>query len=250
MSAADHLDAPTTKANHRIDITDLYAFKSAGGTTLVLNVNPLTSPADSKTARFDSGRHLPVQHRSQPQLLRRCRLPGEVRQHAHAVQRHVVQDYTIKRSTGASARTTAGSGPRSRTARRRPTSARPSGSPTSAAVARPSPVSVTIRSSSTCRASSSSRSSSSPARPTWASSSVASPASTPSRAPTSARSPSRCPNARLGGTGHDGRHLGDRPAAIPRDLPAGRADGPPGDQHGVQQHQRGEGSGQPAATVR
>ena len=54
VSAADHLDAPTTKANHRIDITDLYAFKSAGGTTLVLNVNPLTSPADSKTTRFDT----------------------------------------------------------------------------------------------------------------------------------------------------------------------------------------------------
>ena len=55
VSAADHLDAPTTKANHRIDITDLYAFKSKGGTTLVLNVNPLTSPADTKTARFDTG---------------------------------------------------------------------------------------------------------------------------------------------------------------------------------------------------
>src|SRR5690349_19942316 len=38
VSAADHLDAPTTKANHRLAITDLYAFKSAGGTTLVLNV--------------------------------------------------------------------------------------------------------------------------------------------------------------------------------------------------------------------
>src|SRR2546425_9853925 len=54
VSGADHLDAPTTKANHRIDITDLYAFKSAGGTTLLLNVNPLTSPADTKTARFDT----------------------------------------------------------------------------------------------------------------------------------------------------------------------------------------------------
>ena len=55
VSGADHLDAPTTKANHRIDITDLYAFKSKGGTTLILNVNPLTSPADTKTARFDTG---------------------------------------------------------------------------------------------------------------------------------------------------------------------------------------------------
>ena len=48
VSGADHLDAPTTKANHRIDITDIYAFKSDGGTTLVLNVNPLTSPADTQ----------------------------------------------------------------------------------------------------------------------------------------------------------------------------------------------------------
>ena len=55
VNGADHLDAPTAKADHRIDITDIYAFKSAGGTTLVLNVNPLTSPADSKKARFRTG---------------------------------------------------------------------------------------------------------------------------------------------------------------------------------------------------
>jgi hypothetical protein len=47
VGAADHLDAPTAKHNPQIDITDLYAFKSGGGTTLVLNVNPLTTPAIS-----------------------------------------------------------------------------------------------------------------------------------------------------------------------------------------------------------
>jgi hypothetical protein len=52
VSGADHLDAPTTKADGRIDITDIYAFASTGGTTLVLNVNPLTSPADTNGARF------------------------------------------------------------------------------------------------------------------------------------------------------------------------------------------------------
>ena len=58
------------------------------------------------------------------------------------------------------------------------------------------------------------------------------------------------PNARLGGTGKTVGVWATRPAAIRRGLPAGRADGPPGDQHGVQQHQRREGSGQPPAPER
>src|ERR1700704_4499001 len=52
VAGSDHLDAPTAKHDARIDITDLYAFKSGAGTTLIMNVNPLTSPASSKTARF------------------------------------------------------------------------------------------------------------------------------------------------------------------------------------------------------
>ncbi len=52
-SAADHLDAPAAKADHRVDITDVYAFKAgAGHTTLVLNVDGLMTPADSKVASF------------------------------------------------------------------------------------------------------------------------------------------------------------------------------------------------------
>ncbi len=52
-SASDHLDAPAAKADHRVDITDVYAFKAgAGKTTLVLNVDGLLTPADGKTASF------------------------------------------------------------------------------------------------------------------------------------------------------------------------------------------------------
>jgi hypothetical protein len=42
-SAADHLDSPNAKANHALDITDIYAFDGAnsGNTVLVVNVNPL-----------------------------------------------------------------------------------------------------------------------------------------------------------------------------------------------------------------
>ncbi len=56
VSAADHLDAPAAKADHRVDITDVYAFKSgAANTTLVLNVDGLMTPADSKVAAFRPG---------------------------------------------------------------------------------------------------------------------------------------------------------------------------------------------------
>ena len=52
-SAADHLDAPAAKADHRVDITDVYAFKAgAGHTTLVLNVDGLLTPADGKVAAY------------------------------------------------------------------------------------------------------------------------------------------------------------------------------------------------------
>ena len=52
-SAADHLDAPAAKADHRVDITDVYAFKSsAGHTTLALDVDGFLTPADSKTATY------------------------------------------------------------------------------------------------------------------------------------------------------------------------------------------------------
>jgi hypothetical protein len=43
VGAADHLESPNAKANHALDITDIYAFDGANSkkTVLVLNVNPL-----------------------------------------------------------------------------------------------------------------------------------------------------------------------------------------------------------------
>ncbi len=84
VGAADHLDAPTAKSDHRIDITDIYAFKSTGGTTLVVNVNPLTSPADTKSATLQRQGPVRAQDRYGSERLRRHRLPHQVRQHAHA----------------------------------------------------------------------------------------------------------------------------------------------------------------------
>jgi hypothetical protein len=107
VSAADHLDAPTTKSDHRIDITDLYAFKSAGGTTLVLNVNPLTSPADSPTTRFSTTAI--YQFNIDRNLNGLADLAYRIKFSHTRTQTNgkVIQDYTIKRSTGASARTNA-----------------------------------------------------------------------------------------------------------------------------------------------
>jgi hypothetical protein len=107
VSAADHLDAPTAKTDHRIDITDTYAFRSNSGTTLVLNVNPLTSPADTKTAKFNSN------------AIYQFNIDTNLNAWADVVYRvkfsntkilsdgSVVQDYTVRRSTGASARVNA-----------------------------------------------------------------------------------------------------------------------------------------------
>src|SRR5512144_714474 len=53
VSGADHLDAPAAKADHRVDITDVYGFRSGPSqTTRVLNVDGLMSPTDSRTATF------------------------------------------------------------------------------------------------------------------------------------------------------------------------------------------------------
>jgi len=43
VGAADHLDSPNAKANHALDITDIYAFDAANpaDTVLVVDVNPL-----------------------------------------------------------------------------------------------------------------------------------------------------------------------------------------------------------------
>src|SRR5258706_15146154 len=53
VSGADHLDPPLVKIDARVDITDIYAWRtSPTTTTLALNDNPLTPPADTDGARF------------------------------------------------------------------------------------------------------------------------------------------------------------------------------------------------------
>ena len=54
VGAADHLDSPNAKANHALDITDIYAFDGANSkkTVLVLDVNPLAGVMSG--TRFDT----------------------------------------------------------------------------------------------------------------------------------------------------------------------------------------------------
>ena len=64
VGAADHLESPNAKANHALDITDIYAFDAATSarTVLVMNVNPLagvvsgTSFATNGSYRFNIDR--------------------------------------------------------------------------------------------------------------------------------------------------------------------------------------------------
>lgn len=105
VGAADHLDAPTAKHNPQIDITDLYAFKTGGGTTLILNVNPLTSPANSKTARFSTSAlyqfKIDVNGDAVPDIAYRVKF----RNTRFASDGSVVQDLVVRRASGAAART-------------------------------------------------------------------------------------------------------------------------------------------------
>lgn len=104
VSAADHLDAPTVKTDARIDVTDIYAFKSAGGTTLVMNVNPLTSPADTRSARFRGETlyefKIDTNGDAWADIAYRVRFYNARR----AANGAIIQDYVIKRATGADAR--------------------------------------------------------------------------------------------------------------------------------------------------
>ncbi|MEA2545786.1 MAG: hypothetical protein QOI09_1059 [Chloroflexota bacterium] len=110
VGAADHLDAPTAKSNHRIDITDLYAFKSGAGTTLILNVNPLTTPANSKTVRFSTTAlyefKVDLNGDAVADVAYRVKF-GSTR---FAADGSVIQTYTVRRATGAAARVNAWTG--------------------------------------------------------------------------------------------------------------------------------------------
>ena len=110
VGAADHLDAPTAKSNHQIDITDLYAFKSGAGTTLIMNVNPLTSPANSKTARFSTGAlyefKVDITGDGVADIAYRIKFSAN----RLAGDGAALQTYTVRRATGAAARVNAWTG--------------------------------------------------------------------------------------------------------------------------------------------
>jgi hypothetical protein len=105
VGAADHLDAPTAKHDARIDITDLYAFKSGHGTTLILNVNPLTSPANSKTTRFSTSAMYQIKVDTNGDAVADIAYRIRFNQTRTASDGSVIQTYRIRRATGSAART-------------------------------------------------------------------------------------------------------------------------------------------------
>jgi Domain of unknown function (DUF4331) len=103
VSAADHLDAPTTKTAQRIDITDLYAFKSSGGTTLILNTNPLTSPGDTATTRFRGMAIYQFQIDTDGDAKAEIAYRVKFRNRSTLKDGSVIQDFVVMRDTGKSA---------------------------------------------------------------------------------------------------------------------------------------------------
>jgi len=111
VSGADHLDAPTVKLDKRIDITDVYAFRtSASRTALVLNVNPLLSPASTRPAQFRPSAlyefKLDTNGDSFADIAYRVRFGAPTRLPGSAVR----QTFQVRRATGAAARRTEWSG--------------------------------------------------------------------------------------------------------------------------------------------
>lgn len=104
VGAADHLDAPTAKHNPQIDITDLFAFKSGAGTTLVLNVNPLTTPANSKTTSFSTNALYQFKVDTNGDATADIAYKVYFKDTRMTSDGRVVQTYVIRRATGASAR--------------------------------------------------------------------------------------------------------------------------------------------------
>ena len=107
VSGADHLDSPLVKIDARVDITDIYAWRTGTtSTTLALNVNPLTSPADSKAARFRQASlyefKIDTNADAQADIAYRVRFSGL----RHFSNGTVDQVYTVRRATGAAARRT------------------------------------------------------------------------------------------------------------------------------------------------
>ncbi|HEY3334521.1 MAG TPA: DUF4331 family protein [Candidatus Limnocylindrales bacterium] len=104
VSGADHLDAPAAKADHRVDITDVYAFRSGSSrTTLVLNVDGLMSPTDSKTATFRTNALYELKvdrnHDGKADIAYRVRF-GAAQTKSDGTK---VQAYVVRRATGSAA---------------------------------------------------------------------------------------------------------------------------------------------------
>jgi hypothetical protein len=61
-NAADHLESPLAKANHALDITDIYAFDAANSskTVLVVDVNPLAGVVSGKKFATDGAYNLNI----------------------------------------------------------------------------------------------------------------------------------------------------------------------------------------------
>ncbi len=220
------------------------------GRRSILNVNPLTSPADSKTTRFDT--NAIYQFNIDRNLNGYADMAYRVKFSNTRVQPNgkVIQHYTIKRSTGASARTnawigtTVAHGETTTYMRSSLRVAHVSGGGKAFAGVRDDPFFFDLPGFVEFKKQLLAGSTDIPTllggftgTDTFAGTNVSSIAI-------------EVPNARLGGTGTTIGVWADRAAGQPRGLPAGRADGPPGDQHGVQQHGRGEGSRQPAPTLR
>ena len=104
VTGADHLDAPGVKTDKRTDITDVYAFASQGGTTLALNINPLTSPADTAGARLSSSALyqflIDTNADAKADIAYRIRFSKPWTK----ANGSIVQSYELKRATGSQAR--------------------------------------------------------------------------------------------------------------------------------------------------
>jgi hypothetical protein len=111
-TGADHLDAPSAKADHRVDITDIYAFRTGPtGTALVLNVDGLMSPASTRSAAFRPNTlyelKIDTSGDGAADLAYRVRF-GAPTTHGDGTRS---QPYTVRRATGASARRNEWTGP-------------------------------------------------------------------------------------------------------------------------------------------
>lgn len=105
VGAADHLDSPIVKIDSRIDLTDIYAFAigTSGRSALVMNVNPLTSPANTKTAYFRTGAlyefKIDTNADAHADIAYRIRF-SNLQHYADGAR---YQTFTVKRATGAAA---------------------------------------------------------------------------------------------------------------------------------------------------